>query len=70
MNGSGRLESKKKAKHYYGLEFVGIETGMLISALHTDGLASLAHTPSPMVFLNEILDWRNNERPFLILVVG
>jgi len=28
---------------------------MLITALHSGGLATLTHTPSPMGFLNEIL---------------
>jgi hypothetical protein len=43
---------------------------MLIAAVHRAGLASLTHTPSPMKFLNKILDRPANERPFLILVVG
>ena len=34
------------------------------------GLATLTHTPSPMKFLNEILDRPKSERPFLLLVVG
>ncbi len=34
------------------------------------GLATLTHTPSPMGFLNQILDRPKNERPFLLLVVG
>lgn len=57
-------------KHYYAQESVGIATGMLIAALHYSGLATLTHTPSPMGFLNEILDRPQNERPFLNLVVG
>ncbi len=57
-------------KHYYVQESVGIATGILITAVHRAGLASLTHTPSPMRFLNEILDRPSNERPFLILVVG
>ena len=49
---------------------MGIATGLLISAIHNSGLASLIHTPSPMGFLNKIL-WRpEQERPFLLLVVG
>ncbi len=60
----------QKRKHYYVQESVGIATGMLISTLHQVGLASLTHTPSPMRFLNEILDRPANERPYLILVVG
>lgn len=59
-----------KIKHYYVQESVGIATGMLVGALHQVGLASLTHTPSPMRFLNEILDRPSSERPFLILVVG
>lgn len=60
------------AKHlnYYVTESVGIATGFLIAALHNAGLACLTHTPSPMRFLNEILDRPSNERPFLLLVVG
>jgi hypothetical protein len=32
--------------------------------------AKLTHTPSPMNFLNAILQRPENERPFLLLVVG
>ncbi len=60
----------KKHKHYYVSESVGIATGMLITALHYSGLACLTHTPSPMRFLNEILQRPPNEQPFLLLVVG
>jgi iodotyrosine deiodinase len=59
-----------RVKHYYATESVGIATGMLITALHHAGLATLTHTPSPMRFLNEILGRPANERPFLLLVVG
>jgi len=57
-------------KNYYVTESVGIATGILITALHHAGLASLTHTPSPMAFLNKILKRPSNERPFLVLVVG
>ena len=57
-------------KHYYAQESVGIATGLLISAVQHAGLVSLTHTPSPMAFLNDILDCPSNERPFLVLVVG
>jgi len=57
-------------KNYYVTESVGIATGMLVTALHHAGLATLTHTPSPMKFLNRLLDRPDNERPFLILVVG
>ena len=65
LDADGRI-----VKHYYVQESVGIATGMLITAVHQAGLASLTHTPSPMRFLNDILDRPSNERPFLILVVG
>jgi len=63
-------EDGQKMKHYYVKESVGIATGMLITALHNAGLATLTHTPSPMGFLNDILERPENERPFLLLVVG
>ena len=57
-------------KHYYAVESVGIATGLLIAALHHAGLATLTHTPSPMGFLNRLLDRPPHERPFLLLVAG
>ncbi|MDC0526403.1 nitroreductase family protein [Euryarchaeota archaeon] len=60
----------KKIKNYYVSESVGIATGLLITALHNAGLATLTHTPSPMNFLREILGRGENERAFLILVTG
>jgi iodotyrosine deiodinase len=60
----------RKSKNYYVTESVGIATGMLITAIHMAGLVSLTHTPSPMGFLNTVLNRPENERPFLILVVG
>jgi iodotyrosine deiodinase len=66
----GVLPDGRKVKNYYVQESVGIATGMLITAVHVAGLASLTHTPSPMGFLNAILDRPANEKPFLLLVVG
>lgn len=66
----GALADGRKVKNYYVTESVGIATGMLITALHHAGLASLTHTPSPMGFLNDILGRPQNERAYLILVVG
>ncbi|MGI9224431.1 MAG: nitroreductase family protein [Woeseiaceae bacterium] len=66
----GYLEDGRKVKHYYPVESTGIATGMLITALHQAGLATLTHTPSPMKFLNQILGRPVSERPFLLLVVG
>lgn len=66
----GVLPDGRTVKHYYAAESVGIATGILITAVHRAGLVSLTHTPSPMKFLNDILDRSSHERPFLILVVG
>lgn len=64
------LPDGRKVKQYYTKESVGIATGVLITALHHAGLATLTHTPSPMNFLNDILNRPDNERPYLILVAG
>ncbi len=64
------LSDGKQIKQYYAIESTGIATGILITAIHNAGLVSLTHTPSPMKFLNDILDRPKNERPFLLLVVG
>ncbi len=66
----GIADDGSRYKHYYAQESVGLATGFLIAALHHAGLATLTHTPSPMGFLNEILDRPAAERPFLILVTG
>ena len=64
------FQKKKKIKNYYVRESVGIATGILISCLHISGLCMLTHTPSPMNFLNSILGRPNNEKPFVLLIVG
>ena len=43
---------------------------LLLTALHTAGLATLTHTPSPMGFLGEILRRPKHERPFVLIPVG
>ena len=64
------ISDGRKEKNYYVQESVGIASGILITAIHNAGLVSLTHTPSPMNFLNKILERPENERPYLILVVG
>src|SRR5919106_3371790 len=41
-------EDGARRKHYYVRKSVGIACGIFIAALHTMGLATLTHTPSPM----------------------
>jgi len=55
---------------YYSQESVGIAVGILLAALHNAGLATLTHTPSPMKFLQEILQRPKNEVPFVLIPVG
>ncbi len=64
------LPNGTRSKSYYAIESVGIATGLLVTAMHTCGLAALTHTPSPMGFLNRILGRPAHEKPFVLLVVG
>ncbi|MEE9437873.1 MAG: nitroreductase family protein [Saprospiraceae bacterium] len=59
-----------KSKNYYVNESVGIATGFLISAIHHAGLVTLTHTPSPLNFLQKILNRPANERPYMLLPIG
>ena len=59
-----------KKKNYYVNESVGIACGLLLSALHIAGLATLTHTPSPMGFLSKILNRPKNESAFLQIPTG
>lgn len=63
-------EDGSKEKNYYVNESVGLACGMLIAAIHNAGLVTVTHTPSPMNFLQKVLERPENERPFLLLPVG
>lgn len=60
----------KKKKNYYVQESVGLACGFLLAAIHHVGLVALTHTPSPMNFLQEILNRPENEKPFLLIPIG
>ncbi len=60
----------ERHKNYYVNESVGIACGFLIAAIHRAGLVTVTHTPSPMNFLQRVLDRPDNERPYLLLPVG
>jgi nitroreductase len=64
------LVDGNKRKNYYVQESVGLACGFLIAAIHYVGLVCLTHTPSPMNFLQEILQRPENEKPFLLIPVG
>lgn len=64
------LPDGRRIKNYYVPQSTGIACGILITAVHHSGLASLTHTPSPMGFLNRILGLNKDHRPFLLLAVG
>jgi iodotyrosine deiodinase len=66
----GEGDDGAKRKHYYVRESVGIACGIFIAALHTMGLATLTHTPSPMGFLSGLLGRPRNERPYILFPVG
>ncbi len=67
---SYELIDNVKHKNYYVQESVGIACGFLLSAIHHAGLVSLTHTPSPMNFLQQLLDRPANERAYLLIPVG
>ncbi|MBL8181945.1 MAG: nitroreductase family protein, partial [Blastocatellia bacterium] len=61
------VEDGESEPTYYSQESVGIAVGLLLAALHNMGLATLTHTPSPMKFLQEILERPKNEVPFVLI---
>ena len=60
----------KKRKNYYVNESVGIASGFLITAIQNAGLVCLTHTPSPMGFLEQILERPKNEKAYLLIPIG
>ena len=64
------LNGSSQKKNYYVNESVGIAAGFLLAALHSSGLATLTHTPSPMGFLEKILERPKNEKATLLIPVG
>ena len=64
------VESGEKRQNYYVHESVGIAVGMLITALHNAGLATLTHTPKPMSFLTDVCQRPDNERAYMLIVAG
>lgn len=66
----GGEQAGQDKKNYYVTESVGLATGMLITALHSAGLGTLTHTPAPMGFLRDICERPQNEKPFVLMVVG
>ena len=63
-------DTGERSKNYYIHESVGLACGLLIASLHTAGLATLTHTPSPMNFLRDLLGRPKNERAVMIIVAG
>ncbi len=64
------LVNNEKKKNYYISESVGIAVGFLLSAIHNAGLVALTHTPSPMNFLEKVLNRPENEKAFLLIPIG
>jgi len=67
---TGGVDAENKHNNYYVHESVGIASGFLINALHNCGLVTLTHTPKPMSFLSKICGRPDNERPYMLLIVG
>lgn len=56
--------------NYYVKESAGIAAGFFIAAIHQMSLATLTHTPSPVAFLNRVLERPGDERPFCLFPIG
>ncbi len=66
----GGLEPGDDKQNYYVTESVGIACGFLLAALHSAGLATLTHTPSPMGFLRDVCGRPPSEKPLMVIVAG
>jgi iodotyrosine deiodinase len=66
----GGIEPGADKQNYYVTESVGIACGLLLTALHMAGLATLTHTPSPMGFLRDMCGRPANEKPLMLIVAG
>jgi len=66
----GYFPDGEKRTHFYTQESCGIAAGLFISAIHSMGLVTLTHTPSPMGFLGELLERPANEKAMLVMPVG
>jgi iodotyrosine deiodinase len=66
----GGIEPGDKRQNYYVTESVGIACGLLLTTLHSAGLATLTHTPSPMGFLRDLCGRDSDEKALMIIVVG
>jgi iodotyrosine deiodinase len=66
----GGIDPGDAKQNYYVVESVGIACGILLTALHDAGLATLTHTPNPMGFLNRLCGRPAHEKPVMVIVVG
>ena len=66
----GGLYPGELRQNYYIHESVGIACGLLLTALHEAGFATLTHTPNPMRFLYELCARPKHEAPLMLIVVG
>ena len=66
----GGIDPSETRQNYYVTESVGIACGLLLTALHSAGLATLTHTPSPMGFLRDICGRPADEKPVMLIVAG
>lgn len=66
----GGIERGDHKQNYYVTESVGIACGLMLAALHSAGLATLTHTPSPMGFLREVCGRPPGEKPLMVIVAG
>jgi nitroreductase len=65
-------EERENYRHRFPEEWMEplAPCGLFIAALHTMGLATLTHTPSPVGFLSDLLGRPTNEKPYILFPIG
>lgn len=66
----GETEDGSRYKRYYVPKSVGITVGLLITAIHQEGLVCLEHTPNLMKFPSDMCGRPASEKAMMILPVG
>ena len=66
----GGIEPGDTKQNYYVTESVGIACGLMLATLHSAGLATLTHTPSPMGFLRDLCGRPADEKPLMVIAAG
>ncbi|WP_232318617.1 nitroreductase family protein [Sphingomonas sp. TDK1] len=68
--GQMRASETSRFPNPHVAESVSIACGLLLTTLHTAGLATLVHTATPARFLNRLCRRPEHERPIMMIITG